>query len=61
MLNFECSTTASLDRETTWTRFDTILKQAYGQPKMGNVFDMATGHFLPHDTVTVTHIFQYRW
>jgi len=41
--------------------FNALLKAEYNQPDDGDLFDMATGEYLPHDVVKPSHIFLYRW
>jgi hypothetical protein len=60
-LNFKDATTASQNREEVQLGFMTLLKQGYGQPEQGDLFDMATGEHLPHHAVVATHIFQRKW
>jgi hypothetical protein len=57
------SDVTSKSRQSATVEFKTGLKMAYGQPSdfQEPLFDMATGHKLPHSTVVASHIFQRRW
>jgi hypothetical protein len=41
--------------------FKTLLEAEYQQPDQEDLFDMATGHYLPCDLVVASHIFLYKW
>jgi hypothetical protein len=60
-LSFEDATVASQSRAHTQAEFMRLLKCEYHQPEIGNLFDMATGTFLPHGSVIASHIFQHKW
>jgi hypothetical protein len=60
-LNFDDATAASNHRGDSLLEFKTLLEAEYQQPDQEDLFDMATGHYLPCDLVVASHIFLYKW
>jgi hypothetical protein len=60
ILDFK-SVTRKSERSEKRVKFKKELKRAYGDVHNGNLFDMATGTYLPCDDVCASHIFQHRW
>ena len=60
-LNFEDATAASQKESDVNIQFKALMRAEYHQFDQDVLFDMATGEYLPNDTVVASHIFLYRW